>query len=316
MRIPTLFVLPALVLTLALTACDRPPPVREDRPRPVRSVVVEPAQTASSLTLPGEIRPRIETRYGFRVGGKIAERLVSVGDSISAGQVLARLDPKDVEPAIAQARAQVAAAATEAKLAHIELERLKDLHRQNFVSLAQVDRQQAQTEASDARLRNAQAQLTQARNAMAFQSLVADADGVVTAIDAEEGQVVAAGQSVVRVARTAEKELLVNVPEADLPVAREAKTWQVTIPALGDRPLQARVRELSPVADPASRTYPMRLSLLGDTGAVALGMSATARALRDSGETIVLPISALYSQDGKARVWVVADDMSVQPVPV
>src|SRR5690606_1636320 len=182
----------------------------------------------------------------------------------------------------------------------------------NFVSLAQVDRQQAQTEASDARLRNAQAQLTQARNAMAFQSLVADADGVVTAIDAEEGQVVAAGQSVVRVARTAEKELLVNVPEADLPVAREAKTWQVTIPALGDRPLQARVRELSPVADPASRTYPMRLSLLGDTGAVALGMSATARALRDSGETIVLPISALYSQDGKARVWVVADDMSVQ----
>src|SRR5690606_6102589 len=97
---------------------------------------------------------------------------------------------------------------------------------------------------------------------------------------------------------------------------REAKTWQVTIPALGDRPLQARVRELSPVADPASRTYPMRLSLLGDTGAVALGMSATARALRDSGETIVLPISALYSQDGKARVWVVADDMSVQPVPV
>jgi multidrug efflux system membrane fusion protein len=307
-------VLPALVV--ALVGCDRPTPVRDERPRPVRAVVVEASRTDMTLTLPGEVRPRIETRYGFRVSGKIAERMVSVGDKVTAGQTLARLDPKDVAPAIAEARAQLQAVGTDLKLARIELDRLKDLRGQNFVSQAQVDRQQAQTDATAARLRTAEAQLTQARNAAVFQELVADTDGVVTAIEAEAGQVVSAGQPVVRVARTDEKELLVNVPEADLPIARSTEAWQVTFSALGKLQLPAELRELSPVADPASRTYPMRLSLRGDSSAVALGMSATVQAVRESGETIVLPLSALQSTNGEKRVWVVGEDMTVNSVPV
>lgn len=309
-----LFVLSAVVL--ALTACDRPTPVREERPRPVRTIVVESSRTDMTLTLPGEVRPRVETRYGFRVGGKIAERMVSVGDTVTAGQTLAKLDPRDVAPAIAEARAQLQAVSTDLKLARIELERLKDLRGQNFVSQAQVDRQQAQTDASAARLRTAEAQLNQARNAAAFQELVADADGVVTAIEAEAGQVVSAGQPVVRVARTDEKELQVNVPEADLPIARSTEAWEVTFSALGKLRLPAELRELSPVADPSSRTYPMRLSLRGDSSAVALGMSATVQAVRQSSETIVLPMSALHSTDGSTQVWVVDAQMSVNPVPV
>jgi multidrug efflux system membrane fusion protein len=311
--IPFLFV-PALVLAIA--GCEREAPVREERPRPVRAMVVESSRTDLTFTLPGEVRPRVETRYGFRVGGKIAERMVSVGDTVAAGQTLARLDPKDVAPAIAEAQAQLAAVSTDLKLARIELERLKDLHGQNFVSQAQVDRQQAQTDATSARRRTAEAQLNQARNAAAFQELVADTDGVVTAIEAEAGQVVSAGQPVVRVARTDEKELLVNVPEADLPTARTTQSWLVTFNALGKLQLPAELRELSPVADPASRTYPMRLRLGGDSSAVALGMTATVTAIRQSNESIVLPMSALHSTDGSAQVWVVNDDMTVHRVPV
>lgn len=311
-----LFLLLVPLAGLAISGCDRQPPVREERPRPVRSVVVEPSRTAITLELPGEVRPRIETRYGFRVGGKIAERFVSVGDAVRPGQRLARLDPQDVAPAIAAARAQREAARTDLNLARIELERLKDLRSRNYVSQAQVDRQQAQADSAESRLRSAEAQLAQASNAAAFQLLVADEPGVVTAIEAEAGQVVAAGQPAVRVARTGEKELLVHVPEADLAAARAAKDWQVSIAALGGEPLHATLRELSPVADQASRTYPMRLALRGDLSAVALGMTATARAVRQSGEAIVLPMSALHSKDDSPKVWVIGEDLSVRSVAV
>ncbi|MFP5412155.1 MAG: efflux RND transporter periplasmic adaptor subunit [Gammaproteobacteria bacterium] len=308
-----------LLLTVAATTlagCDRQVPVREERARPVRTVVVEASRTSITLELPGEVRPRVETRYGFRVGGKIAERLVSVGDRVQPGQRLARLDPQDVAPAVAAARAQREAALTDLKLARIELERLKELRGLNYVSQAQVDRQQAQTDSAVSRLRSAEAQLAQATNSAAFQSLVADDAGVVTAIEAEAGQVVAAGQPVVKVARTGEMELLVYVPEADLANAKGARAWQVAIPALGDRLIPATVRELSPVADPASRTYPMRLSLGGDLSSVALGMTATARAVRESGEAIVLPMSALHATGDTPKVWVVGEDLTVRSVEV
>lgn len=314
MRFSLLLLLPAIAVTIS--ACDRPTPVRDERPRPVRSVVVELSRTTVVLTLPGEVRPRVETRYGFRVGGKISQRLVSVGDSVKAGQPLARLDPMDLAPALASGRAQLEAANTELKLARIELERLKELRGLNYVSQAQVDRQQAQADSAEARRRTAAAQLSQATTSIGFQNLVSDTAGVVTAVEAEAGQVVAAGQTVVRIARTDEKELLINVPEADLSLARATRTWTVTIPALGSAPLSAEMRELSPLADPASRTYPMRLILRGDSAGIALGMTATAQASRESDEAFVLPMSALYSLSGEPHVWLVADDLSVGPVPV
>lgn len=309
-----LLLVPLAGLTLA--GCDRQAPVREERPRPVRTVVVESSATAAVLELPGEVRPRVETRYGFRIGGKIAERFVSVGDVVRPGQRLARLDPQDVAPAIAAASAQREAARTDLKLARIELERLKELRSLNYVSQAQVDRQQAQTDSAESRLRSAEAQLAQATNSAAFQALVADEPGVVTAIEAEAGQVVAAGQTVLRVARAGEKELLVHVPEADLAAARLATEWRVSIPALGGEPLQARLREVSPLAEQASRTYSIRLGLRGDLSSVALGMTATARAVRESGSAIVLPMSALHSKSDAPRVWVVGADMTVRSVEV
>ena len=308
--------LPAL-LALALAGCQKEVAPKVDAPRPVRSTLVEPVAYDVVLTLPGEIRPRIETRYGFRIGGKVAQRMVSVGDRVVPGTQLARLDPMDVEPAIAAQTALVEAVRTESTLARAELGRLKELHARNYISAAQLDRQQAATDSAAARLDAAQAQLDAARNNQRFLELRADTAGVVTSVDAEAGQVVSAGQPVVRVAGTAEKEVLVNLPEAQVEVARRVKSWLVLVPALGERRLQASLRELSPLSDPASRTYPMRLALNGASAGVELGMTAVVHAIRGADPAFVLPLSVLWSRDGRPHVWKVDErDSTVVPVAV
>ena len=317
--------LPLLALGCAvalLAGCSKAPPARSEPVRPVHTVIAQPWAGVAPLVLPGELRPRIETRYGFRVGGKLAERRVSIGDRVAAGTVLARLDPQDVQPAVIAQTAQVEAARTEFKLAQIELGRLRELRDRNYVSQAQVDRQQAGADAAQARLDAAQAQLRQASNAAEFQTLRADVAGVVTAVEAEVGQVLAAGQAVVRVAATADKEVLVNVPERDLERARKVRGWTVVLPGRADAPLEARLRELAPLADPASRTYAMRLTLLGDTTGAELGMSATVKPAGVPTDdaapvTFVLPLAALYAKDRQAQVWLVDPSTStVRAVPV
>lgn len=293
------------LVSVFLTACETDLPPKIEAPRPVRSIVVEARPTSSVLTLPAEIRPRIESRYGFRVGGKIAERVVSVGDRVVPGQVLARLDPQDAAPAVAAARASLDAARTDERLAASELERQKNLRERNFISAGQLERQQATFDAARSRAESAQAQLRQATNAVEFQTLKADVVGHVMAIEAEAGQVVAAGQIVVRVAKDAEIEAVVNVPEKDLALARSNRQWDVMVPALGGRALTGRLRELSPVSDPASRTYPMRLTLTGELSDLRWGMTAIANLNRGAVEAFQVPLSALYSKDGKTNVWLV-----------
>lgn len=306
-----------LLLAVLLAACDgKVEAPTSEIPRPVRTLVVGEQVLSHSLRLPAEVRPRIETRYGFRVGGKIAERKVSIGDRVQAGQSLASLDPQDVRPAIDSARAVLEAARTELALAESELERIRELREQGYVSQGQLDRQQAAADAARARADQASAGLASARNTSRFQDLRADSPGVVTGVDAEAGQVVAAGQVVIRVAPLGDFELLVDVPEADLGAIAAIERWRVSLPALAGRGFEARLRELSPVADPATRSYPMRLSLLGDTEGIALGMSATVEAVRDSRRGILVPLSALLARDGDAGVWVVGPDATVSRVAV
>lgn len=236
----------AVPIVALLVACSEPPPpaAKVEPPRPVRTVVVQPQQTAVAIQLPGEVRPRIESRLGFRVGGKLASRSVSVGDRVAPGQVLARLDPTDLAPALAAQQALVVAARTDRDLAAVELDRLRPLRTQNYISQAALDRQQAAFDAASARFAAAEAQQAQARNAIDFQVLRSDVHGVVTAIEAEPGQVVASGTPVVRIAHAAEREVLVSVPESALGVARETREWAVVVPALGQRTLSGRLREI------------------------------------------------------------------------
>jgi RND family efflux transporter MFP subunit len=314
---PLALPLAAALLGILLAGCaEKEVAPRAEPPRPVRTMVVQPQASAVAIQLPGEVRPRIESRLGLRVGGKLVQRSVSVGDRVVPGQILARLDPTDLTPALQAQQAQVVAARTDRDLAAVELERLRSLRAQNYISQAALDRQQATHDAAQARLLAAEAQQTQARNALDFQVLKADVAGVVTAVEAEVGQVVAAGQPVIRIAHTGEREIALNVPERDLALVRDTSTWAVLVNALGDRPVAGRLREISPISDPASRTYPARITLQGDLDGVALGMTAVVQALRPAEPAFVLPLSALQSTDGRPRVWRVDAQGVVAPVEV
>ncbi len=299
------------LLSIGIAGCAKKEvEAKVEPPRPVLIQVVKTIQSVDSFSLPAETRARIETRYGFRVGGKLSQRLVAVGDQVTAGQILAKLDPQDLAPAIAAQQAQLDGAKIELKLALADLQRTKDLREKNFVSQANVERQQAVTEGAQAKLLAAQAQLKQALNGADFQSLKADRAGVVVSVEAEVGQVVAAGQAIYRIAQAGERDFLVNVPESQLQIARATQQWVGFIPAMGGQAVTAVFRELSPIADAASRTYPMKLSVVG-SNQLALGLTAVVRPFvatgtdASIGQSIVIPLSALYSKDGNPKVWLV-----------
>ena len=273
--------------------------------RPVRYTTVGVQTIGDDTQLPGEIRPRHEQRYGFRVGGKIAQRLVDVGQEVKAGQALAVLDAQDIQPAIDSQSAQLEVARADLALQESELKRQQALRDQGFVSTAALERQQASTEAARARLNAAKAQLANAQNGRDFQTLRADRNGVVMAIDADAGSVVAAGQSVARVAQLGEKELVINVPERAVGTIRKATGFVVTLDAVADKTYQATLRELAPVADPASRTYAARLAVTGADAAMQLGMSASVQINLANNSALVVPNSALYTRDDHTQVWLI-----------
>ena len=309
--------LPAVMLALTaaatMSACSRGEtgPAPAEPARPVRTMAVVSAAPDGTWTLAGDVRPRIEVRYGFRVGGRILERRVQVGDRVAPGQVMARLDPKDLTPMLDTQRAQQMAAQTELALAQADLARAEKLRSGSFVSDANVDRQRAAVDAAKARLEAAEAQVRQARNSLDFQSLRADAAGVVVGVDAEAGQVVGVGQTVIRIAQQGDLEVAINIAEQDLARARRTQQWTVELAGLPGQRWEARLRELSPAADPASRTYAVRLTLLGDTRPVAYGMSATVRVAAAGDPEIRVPLTALHSRDGQPHVWLVGPDSKV-----
>ncbi len=278
---------------------------KTEPPRPVRFMQVGMSSLSDISFLPGEVRPRFEQRYGFRVPGKIARRLVDVGQVVQAGQVLAVLDSQDVLPAINAQAAQVEVAKTDYKLQQSEMRRQQELRDKGFVSGAALERQVATADAADARVKAAQSQLANAQNGLNFQTLRADKAGIVIAVDAEAGSVVAAGQSVVRVAQLGEKEIIVNVSERSVGLIKTARGFAAHFDALLGKIYAAKLRELSPAADAASRTYTARLSIINADDAVKLGMSATVRLELGEAPAIVIPNTALYTRDNSTRVWLV-----------
>jgi len=283
----------------------------EEKPRPVRTMVLgEESVRMAAAVYPGELRARHESRLGFRVAGKLIARQVQAGDRVTAGQILARLDPSESAPQTAAAKAQWLGAETDLKLANADLQRIVDLREKGFVSEAQVDRQRAAVDAAKARLEAAQAQLAQASNAVEFQVIRADAPGVVVGLDAELGQVIAAGQSVMRLARDGEREALIYLPETKMPGLALGQAWLVWL--AGERGAQARryqafIREISPLAEPGTRTFAIRLALREPMAGMPLGVSLQAQALSPDKQAargeLLMPTTALYSRDGKTYVW-------------
>jgi len=297
-------VLLAAVISLA-AACDKK---QESAPQPrLVNVVRVTVDTADGdVAYSGEVRARYETNLGFRVAGKIVARNVEVGSLVRSEAVLARLDPEDQQLNTRGAQSQLEAAKSEFEQTKAELERYTDLLKKNFISRAEYERRLNTFNLAKARLEQAQAQLSVSKNQAGYTELVADHGGVVTAILAEVGQVVAAGQTVMKVARTDEKEVVISIPEnrlADLNVVRDIS---VTLWADPSKTYRGKVREVSPSADPVTRTYAARISILDADPAVSLGMTANVYLKGiQRGAAILLPATALFQEDSEAAVWVV-----------
>lgn len=298
-----------------LVACSKPAPPREDV-RPVRVIKLALDAAGERLEFSGDVRPRYESQLGFRVGGKIVERKVDVGATVKRGDVLMRLDPQDLRLAESQARATLRAAETERDLARADYKRHVELRAQNFVSQAVLDTKQSALKAAQANVDAARAGLRGQANQSNYTNLAADADGVVTAIEAEVGQVVQPGSPVVRVARTVEKEVVIGIPEDKVGQLRAASDVTVRLWANEEVAIPGKIREVSPVADPATRTYTVKVAI-PENAEVRLGMTATVElATGGNGAAgLRLPLTALVQHKGASSVWIV-ENGAVKLVPV
>ena len=306
--------------SVVLAACSRP----EVPPEPVRSVKLIRVGTdglSATAEYAGDVRARTESAMGFRVGGKLVERPADVGQRVKPGQLLARLDEGDLALSSQAAQAAEAAARTQRDLAAADLKRFQDLLAQGFVSPAEIDRRQASLRSAEATLQQAQAQRAVQGNQAAYARLQADAAGVVVAVLAEPGQVVAAGAPVVRVARDGPRDVVFAVPEDRVVTVRPGLGATVRLWSAGEGgpALKAVVREVAASADPSTRTYQVRVALPADAPAP---LGATARIVLDAvpgmvpSQVLRLPTSAVMAAGpGKgSQVWVFdAASGTVQP---
>jgi RND family efflux transporter MFP subunit len=291
-----------LSLPVALSACQRTAPPDEDV-RPVRTMVVAPKPTTALAEFSGEVRPRVETRAGFQVPGRVTQRLVDTGQIVKAGQPLATIDAQDYRLAAEAAAAGLSAAQVDRDQQRADFRRFQDLQAKGFISQADLDRRKASLDAAEARYVQAQANSRSSGNQAGYSVLHAPHDAVVVGVDAEVGQVVAAGQSVVRLARSGETEVLIGIPEQQLALLKGASDIQVRLWA-GGAPVRGRLRELAPVADPATRTFPARIALVDPPSNVALGMTATVTFATQVPQPIIaVPLQALQAEGGATHTW-------------
>lgn len=304
-----------LAASLAMAGCSKPVEKTEEI-RPVRAVRAAAGSVASGSEFSGEVRARVESRLGFRVGGKIVARKVDVGASVRRGQLLMQLDPRDLQLAQAQANAGLKAAESNRDLARAELKRYQELREKNFVSQAVLDSKETAFRSAQASYDQALAAFRNQSNQAGYADLVADADGVVTGIDAEVGQVVSAGTPVVRVAQLGEKEIVIGIPEDRVDALRKVSDVTVRTWAKPDRSFPGKLRELSPAADPATRTYAARIAIPDAPEDIRLGMTAYVSFNARTDENLIrLPLTALFKDKSGNAVWVV-DNGSVKLVPV
>jgi membrane fusion protein, multidrug efflux system len=297
----------SMVLGVAVfAACSKPSAVDEPI-RSVRVITISATSMQSGAEFAGEVRPRVESRLGFRVAGKIIQRSVEVGQRVKAGQLLAQLDPQDYRLAAEAAKAQVAAAATSRNQADADFKRYKELKDQNFISGADLERRDFGLKAAQAQLEQAQAQLSSQRNQAAYTTLLADVSGIVTAVEAERGQVVGAGTPVVRIAPDGPRDVVFSVPEDRVAMVRPGSAVTVRSWSAGNK-LPGAVREVGAIADPATRTYQVKVSLDIQDPKDALPLGATVYVVpevfsRAGIEVIKLPTSALKRDGDRTSVW-------------
>lgn len=308
----------AALLTALLTGCGKQPAAPEPE-RAVRTQLVGAGTARASHEYAAEVKARVESRLSFRVPGKLLARTVDLGDAVKAGQVLARIDAQDLKLAQAAATAAVAAARTNRDQAGADYKRFVELHRQGFISAAELERRDSAFKAAQAQLEQAKAQADVQGNQAGYAQLVADGAGVVTGVDAEPGQVLAAGTPVLRVALDGPRDVVFSVPEDQLArfraAAAQAGALKLRLWA-GTETFPLKLREVAAAADPVTRTFLVK----ADAGKLDVkpGQSATVVLdLPQQAGVIKLPLSAVLQQGGKTSVWLLEPaSMTVKPQPV
>ena len=294
-----------VALAAALAGCKSESAPYVAPPQPVRAAAVKLSAEVDTRSYTGTIKPRYESDLGFRVSGKIVERLVNIGDRVAPGMTLARLDASDYRLSLESAEAELKAAQSSLKQTEADEKRYAALNEKKWVSDANYEQKKATADEARGRVERATRALALAKNQLAYTDLVATEAGVITALPVEVGQVVSAGQLIARVARLDELEAVVSIPESRIDADRNAAAT-VTLWADADRVYAAKLREISPQADPATRTYQARYSLMKPDAAIALGKTATVHlASRGAGERAKLPLAAVFRDQGQPSVWLI-----------
>jgi RND family efflux transporter MFP subunit len=317
---PIIAFLVLAALSVLLVGCDSRAETKP--PAPVRPVLVVPVHyeaASPERSFVGTIKPRIESDLGFRVAGKVAKRLIEVGDAVASGQPLAMLDQTDLKLQADQAEAELSAATGAQTQAQASLQRSIELRAKGWTTDAQMDTARAAADEAQGRYNKAVRAVELTKNSLSYATLMADADGVVTATLVEPGQVVAAGQGAIRVARSAEKEAVVAIPETLVARARDGVA-KVSLWSDPGRQYQAKLRELAPMADAATRTYLAKFSIPGASKDVTLGMTATLTLTDAANDRVArLPLSALFNQGSGTSLFVVnatTGQLVLKPVTV
>ncbi|MBW6421893.1 efflux RND transporter periplasmic adaptor subunit [Rhizobium sp. XQZ8] len=311
----TAFVSKSLLVAVALgalTACSEEKKVEAPEiVRPVKVAEVSEPDIGRKLDYSGSVRARTEMNLGFRVAGKMTERLVDIGQRVKPGDVLARLDAVDYQLAVRRAEADLSAATKQVEISGLARRRAETLAEKNISSQSQLEQAQLANDQAISQKESAQSALDQARNQVAYTDLKATQTGIVTTVSADAGQVVSAGTPVVTVAIDGEKEVQVAVPEMDIGNFKPGKTVKARFWSATDLVLDGKVREVAGSADPQSRTFAVRVSLPED-GRILLGMTANIAAVEDNATpTWSIPLAALAKRGDQPVVWIVDRQKSV-----
>ena len=301
-----LWVMPLLMAAiLGLPACHKETEVRTPEVRPVRTVTVARQPAGETVVLTGHIEAENEAALGFRISGRMIERSVNVGDRVQPGQVLARLDPQDERNGLRSAQANLSAVEGQLTQARNNFERQRRLQQRGVISKAEFDNAQEALQTAQARVDDAEAQVKLATDRLSFTELKADAAGSVTATGARAGEVVQAGQMIVRIARQDGRDAVFDVPAQLLrsaPADAEISvhlTEGPTVTAMG------RVREVGEQADPVTRTFQVKVGLTDPPPAMRLGSTVTGSVQWNSAPVITIPASALTRVNQQPAVWIV-----------
>lgn len=291
--------------TLLLAGCGEAPKAEKAEPRPVRTALASSRVASDAVTLTGQVEAQNEASYGFRIGGRVIERLVNVGDRVKPGQVLARLDPQDEQNALRSAQAALSAAQANQSQTRNQYERQRQLLARGFTPRAQYEQAEQAYLNARSQVDDAEARLQMARDRLGFTELKADSAGVVTQRRAEPGEVVQPGQSIVEVARQDGRDAVFDVPAALLSSLPADPLVEVTLAGDPNARATGRVREVAPQADPVTRTFRVRVGLIDPPEALRLGTTVIGRVSVDGGPVIEIPASALTRLNDKPAVWVV-----------